>query len=120
MHICRARGARIHSDSWTSSDGAAYNVHSQEVDDFAWLFQDFLPVFAAGNYGTDLYDGTICAPATAKNCLAVGDASLVPVLLPARVLVNESETQLRCMRPAATRRCLINRTQTSSDAQHQP
>ena len=70
---CLARGARIHSDSWTSSDGAAYNVHSAEVDDFAWLFQDFLPVFAAGNYGTNLYDGTICAPATAKNCLAVGE-----------------------------------------------
>ena len=62
----------MHSDSWTSSNGAAYNVHSQEVDLFAWLFQDFLPVFAAGNFGTQLYDGTISAPATAKNCLAVG------------------------------------------------
>ena len=65
----------MHSDSWTSSNGAAYNVHSQEVDEFAWLFQDFLPVFAAGNYGTQLYDGTICAPATAKNCLAVGEGA---------------------------------------------
>jgi len=62
----------VHSDSWTSSNGAAYNVHSQEVDLFAWLLQDFLPVFAAGNFGTQLYDGTISAPATAKNCLAVG------------------------------------------------
>ena len=70
----------MHSDSWTSSNGAAYNVHSQEVDLFAWLFQDFLPVFAAGNFGTQLYDGTISAPATAKNCLAVGVDPLMHAL----------------------------------------
>jgi len=74
------RGARVHSDSWTSSNGAAYNVHSQEADLFAWLFQDFLPVFAAGNFGTQLYDGTISAPATAKNCLAVGESLLADTM----------------------------------------
>jgi hypothetical protein len=34
--------------------------------------QDFLPVFAAGNYGARLVDGTIASPSTAKNCMSVG------------------------------------------------
>lgn len=34
--------------------------------------QDFLPIFAAGNYGTRLVDGTIASPSTSKNCISVG------------------------------------------------
>ena len=43
-----------------------------QVDLFSWLFQDFLPVFAVGNFGANLVDGTIASPSTAKNCIAVG------------------------------------------------
>lgn len=32
------RGARVHSDSWTTTQGA-YDTNSFNVDLFAWLFQ---------------------------------------------------------------------------------
>ena len=65
-------GARIHSDSWGSST-LSYTSASREVDEFCWARQDFLPVFAAGNYGEFASAGrTITAPANAKCALAVG------------------------------------------------
>ena len=43
-----------------------------EVDNFMWLYQDFLIVFAAGDYGALAAEGTVANPATCKNCLVVG------------------------------------------------
>ena len=59
------KGARVHSDSW-GGDGDVYDSLSQETDRFCWEHDDFLCVFAAGNYGS------IMNPANAKNCVAVG------------------------------------------------
>lgn len=42
------------------------------MDDTCGWLQDFLPVFAAGNFGSKLVDTTIASPSTAKNCMAVG------------------------------------------------
>lgn len=71
-------GARIHSNSWGSAAFGQYTVYSNEVDQFTWDHKDFLPVFAVGNEANDVNaDGiidkdSIYAPATAKNCIAVG------------------------------------------------
>lgn len=71
-------GARIHSNSWGSAAFGQYTVYSNEVDQFTWDHKDFLPVFAVGNEARDINaDGiidkdSIYAPATAKNCIAVG------------------------------------------------
>eukprot|EP00210_Caulerpa_lentillifera_P000241 g234.t1 len=67
------QGARIHSDSW-GSDTALYDNLAREVDKFVWEHQDFLPVFAAGNYGrlASTYLTTVTSPAVAKNCISVG------------------------------------------------
>jgi hypothetical protein len=99
-----SKGVRIHNDSWEDGQsnlpGSAvpvlgqYNLTAQTVDTFVWQNQAFLPVFAAGNWGSDqklnypsygIYstaskaqpDGivdldSIAPPATAKNCLTVG------------------------------------------------
>lgn len=73
------QGARIHSDSWGANVRGMYTSDSQLVDRFMWERQDMLCVFAAGNDGRDTGtpDGVVDldsmgAPATAKNCLAVG------------------------------------------------
>ncbi len=92
------RGAFIHSDSWGDSTFGLYSVYEEMVDTYVWGNQDFLPVFAAGNDGTDGYytsaitnyltqygivipdaiqDGiidsmSIGSPSYAKNALAVG------------------------------------------------
>lgn len=68
-----SKGARIHSDSW-GSDSPVYDGLSAEVDKFSWDHKDFLPVFAAGNYGelSQQYLTTVTSPAVAKNCIAVG------------------------------------------------
>lgn len=63
-------GARIFSNSW----GTALNYYlqsSSDVDAFMYLYDDALVLFAAGNDGS--WGGaTVGAPATCKNCLAVG------------------------------------------------
>ena len=71
--ITYAKGVRIHSDSWGSST-AEYDHLAQEVDKFAYDHPDFLPVFAAGNYGqlSFRYLTTVTSPAVAKNCISVG------------------------------------------------
>ena len=43
-----------------------------EVDRFAWLKQDFLIIFAAGDNGVSAAEGTVASPATCKNCLVIG------------------------------------------------
>ena len=61
--------ASIHSASW----GASYNGFTTDsigVDNFTFDNDDFVVVIAAGNDGDG--PGTIGAPATAKNCIAVG------------------------------------------------
>jgi subtilisin family serine protease len=63
-------GARIRSDSWGTSD-AFYTDSSRDFDSFAFHHDEFLPLIAAGNDGdTGLF--SVGAPATAKNCIAVG------------------------------------------------
>jgi hypothetical protein len=64
-----SRGARVHSDSW-GGDVTTYDVLSRESDEMCWAHRDFLPVFAAGNFGGSVsHDAN---PATSKNGLAVG------------------------------------------------
>lgn len=71
-------GARIHSDSWGEVVSGAYTSLSQEADQFAWDHKEMLLLFAAGNEGRDadgdgVVDlGSLAAPATAKNAIAVG------------------------------------------------
>eukprot|EP00741_Cyanophora_paradoxa_P005296 tig00000870_g5135.t1 len=80
LKMAYSLGARIHSNSWgcTSPDLNAlptfcnrYGSEARQIDDFVSKNPDFLVLFAAGNdgkYGAS----TIGAPATCKNCLAVG------------------------------------------------
>jgi hypothetical protein len=62
-------GARIHSNSWGSSD-PRYTLPAMDMDRFVEEHPDFLILVAAGNDGPG--DVTIRSPATAKNVLAVG------------------------------------------------
>lgn len=74
-------GARIHSDSWGSSQYGYYSSYSRDTDLFMWLHPDMLVVFSAGNDGVDaaspygiIDPDCIGSPATAKNLLTVGAA----------------------------------------------
>ena len=58
-------GAYIHSDSWGDSTFGLYSIYEEMVDTYVWGNQEFLPVFAAGNDGTDGY-----YPSTISNYLA--------------------------------------------------
>jgi hypothetical protein len=76
-----AAGARIHTNSWGSSDPRAagqYNDNARDVDLFMFEHRDMLILFSAGNEGVDP-DGngvidprSVSPPGTAKNCLTVG------------------------------------------------
>ena len=72
MLLWMCRGARIHSDSW-GSGSPAYDALAYDVDLFAYYRPDFLPIFAAGNFGYEEVDSTISSPSVAKNCLSVGE-----------------------------------------------
>ena len=63
-------GARIHANAWGNGMNI-YNSQTAELDSFVSNHEDFLVVFAGGNEG-DKGAGTIGAPATCKNCIAVG------------------------------------------------
>lgn len=71
-------GVRIHSDSWGSIVNGQYTVYCNEVDRFCWDHKDFCVTFAAGNQAIDadrngvVETCNVCAPASAKNCIAVG------------------------------------------------
>lgn len=72
-------GARIHSNSYGSDAGGAYDAQAFLLDRFLETHPDMLITFSAGNAGNDLglpdgkIDlGSIGSPATAKNTLAVG------------------------------------------------
>lgn len=72
-------GARIHSDSWGAPNSKGRYDNWAALAD-GWIFQnpDFLPVFAAGNDGSDtnkdgvIDEGSVSSPGSAKNVLTVG------------------------------------------------
>ena len=66
----RDAGARLFSSSW-GADEKVYSDTSRDTDRFAYDNQDFLPIFAAGNYGETGWS-SIATPGNAKNSLAVG------------------------------------------------
>jgi len=74
----RARGARIHSNSWGGGDPGAYDAQCEQLDRYVWQRRDFCIVVAAGNDGSDadgdgrINPGSVTAPGTAKNCVTVG------------------------------------------------
>ena len=71
-------GARIHSNSWGSSQAGVYTLDSANTDDFIWNNRDMTITFSAGNDGVDANaDGVVDSdstgsPATAKNVITVG------------------------------------------------
>ncbi|MCA9926841.1 MAG: S8 family serine peptidase, partial [Anaerolineales bacterium] len=71
-------GARIHSNSWGSSQAGVYTLDSANTDDFIWNNPDMTITFSAGNDGVDNNaDGVVDSdstgsPATAKNVITVG------------------------------------------------
>ena len=71
-------GARIHSNSWGSSQAGAYTDDAVNADDFMWNHPDMLITFSAGNDGKDgdsdgyVDENSMGSPATAKNVLSVG------------------------------------------------
>jgi len=71
-------GARIHSNSWGTAVYGAYDISSQQVDEFAWDHKDMCIHFVSGNSGADAdADGVVDldsldSPGTAKNCITVG------------------------------------------------
>ncbi len=72
-------GARIHTNSWGSSQAGTYSVDSRNTDLFVWNRRDFTILFAAGNDGMDnnpangfVDPWSMGSPATAKNCITVG------------------------------------------------
>jgi hypothetical protein len=72
--------AKVHSSSWGSNADGQYTAQSRAADEFMWDFDDMLLVFSAGNAGRDgnsdgvIDEGSLGAPATAKNILTVGAA----------------------------------------------
>jgi subtilisin family serine protease len=67
------QGARIHSNSFSDTNSAPFNLYSvatAEVDAFAWDHRESLVLFSAGNFGPG--SGTVSSPSTAKNVVAVG------------------------------------------------
>lgn len=71
-------GVRIHSDSWGAAADGAYTYLSRDFDAFVWAHPEFVVVVAAGNNGGNfdgddrIDQGTVNAPASAKNVIAVG------------------------------------------------
>lgn len=64
-----AGAARISSNSWGASVQGFYTLASMQVDQFMWDHPDYLILFANGNIGIN---GSVSAPASAKNCVSVG------------------------------------------------
>lgn len=73
FQVAYDEGARIHSNSWGSSQNY-YTTTAKQVDQFAYDNPDFLILVAAGNDGVKdgVITGTVGAPATCKNGLAIG------------------------------------------------
>jgi hypothetical protein len=60
-------GAESHSDSW-GDDTTAYTLRAQNIDQFQWDHYNFLTFVAPGN------NYVVWEPATAKDCVSVGNA----------------------------------------------
>jgi len=73
FQIAYDEGARIHSNSWGSSQNT-YTSTAKEVDQFVWKHRNFLVLVAAGNDGVKpgKITGTVGSPATMKNGIAIG------------------------------------------------
>jgi hypothetical protein len=65
-----AAGARIHSNSW-GINIKGYLFDDMKIDQYAYEHQDFLIIYAAGNYGQDGFH-SIGSPGTTKNALTIG------------------------------------------------
>ncbi len=71
-------GARIHANSWGSSQAGVYTANSAQTDEFIWNNPDMTITFSAGNAGEDansngvVDNDSIGSPATAKNTITVG------------------------------------------------
>lgn len=78
LEQARAAGAAIHADAWGVEAAGAYTDDSWECDHFLHAHPGMLVIVAAGNAGRDrnrdgaIDAGTLYAPASAKNVLAVG------------------------------------------------
>jgi len=78
LEQARAAGAAIHADAWGVEAAGAYTDDSWECDHFLRAHPEMLMIVAAGNAGRDrnrdgtVDAGTLYAPASAKNVLAVG------------------------------------------------
>ncbi len=68
-------GAFIHSDSWGDTTFGLYSIYEEMVDTYVWGNQDFLPVFAAGNDGTDGYYSSDATNYLAEYGIVIPDAS---------------------------------------------
>lgn len=67
---------RIFSNSWGTAGENGYDTNAHNVDLFMRNHPDALVLFAAGNTGNfTTTRNRVYAPATAKNCVAVGAAS---------------------------------------------
>lgn len=63
----------IHSGSWGADVASEYNSMCIGVDEWMWRHPDYLSMFAAGNArNSACVTNSICAPAGAKNVIAVG------------------------------------------------
>jgi subtilisin-like proprotein convertase family protein len=59
-------GARVHSNSWGDDGTRAYTTWSRDIDEFSWLKEESLVLFAVSN------GGQATTPENAKNCVGVG------------------------------------------------
>lgn len=67
--VARDDGARIHTNSWSSSPtNGAYLTEASQADDFAFNNREFLILFAAGNDAPS----RVNSPGSAKNVLTIG------------------------------------------------
>lgn len=94
--------ARIHSDSW-GSDSTAYDFLAYSVDMYTWRNQDFVSVFAAGNFGAyQQAKTTVTSPATAKNTISVGATlGLIPNYQ------ASTDVEVRCCAAAVEAACAV-------------
>ena len=68
-----ASGARVHTNSWGYTDYQDYEGDCVSTDQYMYDYPDALVLFAAGNDGAS-GNGSVGAPAVAKNLLSVGAA----------------------------------------------
>ena len=65
------QNARIHTNSWGTSNLGNYSQTSSNVDDFVHDYPGYMVLFSAGDFGPGTDQG-ITPPGTSKNALTVG------------------------------------------------